>query len=176
MKRPFFYIALMKKITLTLAVLAFNILTGFSQDRIYKSNGNIIFGEVKSVADTGIVYIDDKGIQKVTPIQSVRVIKYAIGNVLPISGRIARKYRDDAFPVVEYKSVNWLSIGYNPMFSTISLGYEYFTSRSLHKSIHVDAGFSTKTVDRYAIYHSPARSTFHSNLQFRKYPSLLRRF
>ncbi len=164
----------MKKILL-LTALSCSIFSLKAQDKIFKRNGLLIFAEVKQLTDSGIVYKDDLGVLKTVPYQSVRAIQYAIGNVLPISGAMARKYRDEAYVRSPRRSDKQVSVNYFPINKALTVGFERFLDKNQHTSLSGSFGFGLGPVKNYPMMPLGAQTIWITNVSWRRYPSLLRK-
>jgi len=175
--RPFFVlIRCMKKILLFIAAGLCSQFSLQAQDKIFKRNGLLIFTEVKALTDSGIVYQDDLGALKTVPFQSVRAIQYAIGNVLPISGAMARKYREEAFVYYPVRSNKQIQLSFQLMNRVLGVGYEYFFERTHHSSIAASLGAGIWAFARFPYYNDQAQTIWLANASWRRYPSLMRTF
>lgn len=171
-----FYFHMMNQKTFLILVLVTVTSALSAQDRIYKVNGLIEFAEVKHIADSGVVYMDQSGNLKTAPLSTVSAIKCAIGNVKPISGAIARRYRDDAYVFYPKRSGKLLQLHYHWADRVLAIGFEYFFGTNQHTSLSagIGVGVGNSFMHDYLYDVQKTRSLF--NAGWRRYPSLLRQF
>lgn len=146
----------------------------FSQDRIYKKNGLVVFTEVKSVSDTGIVYTDDQGAIKSILPNTVMCIRYAIGNTLPVSGAIARHYRSEALIQHPFASRTKLDLYVEPFTRSAQAGVEYFVDQDLHNSLSLRLGTGLNAGTGY--FYETIQNKLLVSAEYHRYTSILKDF
>ncbi len=156
-----------------LVVLSTASLCTVAQDRIYKKNGLIVFAEVKSVSDSAIVFSDEQGERSIRP-ETVSAIRYSLGNVLPVSGSIARRYRDDALVYHRFASNKKVNLAFDAFSATLQVGYEHFLDPSLHQSLNLQIGVGVGRNRVLPGYSDLGLVPFITNLGYRRYTSILR--